>query len=82
MDTTRTRWNDDRLGEFASDVKERFDQVGRRFDRIDDRQVVEFGRVNDRLDDLVKVLIGGVIALTAAIIAGFSGIIVLIATQL
>jgi uncharacterized membrane protein len=32
--------------------------------------------------DLVKVLTGGVIALTAAIIAGFSGIIVLIAAQL
>jgi uncharacterized membrane protein len=63
-------------------VKERFDRIDRRFDRIDRRQVAEFGRLNDRLDDLVKVLIGGVIAFTAAIIAGFSGIVVLIATQL
>jgi hypothetical protein len=52
--------------------------VDRRLDHLGHEAV----RVHDRLDDLVKVLIGGVIAFTGAILAGFAGILALIATQL
>jgi septation ring formation regulator EzrA len=63
-------------------VDERFDRVDERFDRIEDRMESGFNRLNDRIDDLAKVLIGGVIAFTAAMLAGFAGILALIATQL
>lgn len=89
MNAESRRWNDDRLDEFAANVDKRFDQVDqrfeqvdKRFDRIEDRMEKGFNRLNDRLDDLVKVLIGGVIAFTGAMLAGFAGILVLIATQI
>ena len=82
MDATGNRWNDDRLDEFARNVDKRFDQVDKRFDRLDERIEAGFNRVNDRLDDLVKVLIAGIITLTGAILAGFAAILVLVATQL
>jgi hypothetical protein len=79
----------DRVDEKFEEVDRRFDKVDRRFDeadqrfnRVDDRLEAGFNRVNDRLDDLVKVLIAGIIAFTAAILAGFGAILVLIATQL
>lgn len=78
MEASQARWNDDRLDEFATNVDKRFDQVDKRFDKVD-RQ---FDRVNDRLDFLVKAMIGMAISLTSAMIAGFAGIIVLIATQI
>jgi hypothetical protein len=82
MDATGNRWNDDRLDEFARNVDKRFDQVDKRFDRLDQRMEAGFNRVNDRLDDPVKVLIAGIITLTGAILAGFAAILVLVATQL
>jgi hypothetical protein len=71
MDAEPSRWNDDRLDEFAGNVSERFDRVD-----------AELARVNGRLDELIKVLIAGVIAMTGAILAAFGGVLVLIATQL
>ncbi len=71
MEASPTRWNDDRLDEFATIVDRRFDKVDRQFDRV-----------NDRLDFLGKAIIGMAISLTSAVIAGFAGIIVLIATQI
>jgi hypothetical protein len=89
-------WSDGRLDEFAQRVDERFDraeqrgddravevdrrfsEVGRRFDRVDH----EFARINDRLDDLVKVMIAGIIALTGAVLAGFAALVVLFVTQI
>jgi hypothetical protein len=71
MDTEPSRWNDERLDEFAANVD-------KRFDRVDG----ELARVNGRLDDLMKVLIAGVIALTGAFLAALGGVLVLIATQL
>lgn len=71
MNPEPTRWNNDRHDEFAKNVD-------RRFDRVDH----ELARVNDRLDDLIKILIAGFIAFTGTVLAGFAGIIVLIATQI
>jgi hypothetical protein len=71
MDANRSRWNDDRLDEFAANVDKRFDRVDH-----------ELARINDRLDDLVKAMIAATVALTGGMLAGFAGIIVLIATPL
>lgn len=76
------RWNDDRLDEFAANVDKRFDRVERRFELVDkrfDKVDHEIARVNDRLDDLMKVLIVGFIGLIGVVLAG---IFSLIATQL
>jgi hypothetical protein len=70
MDANGTRWNDDRHDEFARTVNGRFDEMDH-----------ELARVNDRLDDLIKVLIGGIIAFTAASLSGFIAMAVVIATQ-
>ncbi|MBS1889374.1 MAG: hypothetical protein JSU06_19515 [Actinobacteria bacterium] len=64
-------------GRFAR-VDERFVEVNRRLGYLDH----EVGRVNDRVDDLVKVLIGGLVGFTGAILAGFAAILAMIATQL
>jgi tetrahydromethanopterin S-methyltransferase subunit G len=66
----------------ATTVDRRFDEIDKRFDKIEDRMDVGFNRLNDRLDDLVRAVIGGFIALTCGMIAGFVGIIALVATQL
>jgi uncharacterized protein YPO0396 len=82
MDAKPSRWNDDRLDEFAVNVDKRFDRVDQHFDQVDkrlDRVDGELARVNDRLDDLMKVLIVGFIGLIGVIIAG---VITLVATQL
>jgi hypothetical protein len=71
MEAEPTRWNDGRLDEFATNVDKRFNGVDRQLERV-----------NDRLDDLIKVLIAGIIAFTGAVLAGFASIVVLIATQI
>ena len=71
MEAEPNRWNDDRLDEFARNVDKRFNRVDRQLERV-----------NDRLDDLIRVLIAGIIAFTGAVLAGFASIVVLIATQI
>jgi hypothetical protein len=41
-----------------------------------------FARMDQRLDSMQRTMVQGVIAMAGATLAGFSGIIVLIATQL
>jgi hypothetical protein len=71
MDAQPSRWNDDRLDEFAANVDRRFEQVDKRFDKVDR----EIARVNDRLDDLMKVLIVGFIGLIGVVLAGVFSLI-------
>jgi hypothetical protein len=91
MEAVRSSWTDDRLDLLNERVEERFDQVDRRFDEMDRR----FGHVDARLgrletqneamtlrlDSIQRAMIYGVITLTGGMIAGFSAMIVLIATQ-
>jgi hypothetical protein len=79
MEAKPTRWNDDRLDEFAANVDRRFDQVDKRFDHLDGRMDSGFNRLNDRLDDLMRVLISGFIGLIGVLLVG---ILSLIAMQL
>jgi hypothetical protein len=65
---------DERFDRAEEKTVERFDQVDEKFVEVNRRLGHvdhEMGRVNDRLDDLVKAVIGG-----------FAAMIVLIATQL
>ena len=41
-----------------------------------------FGRIDERLDSMQRTMIQGVIAMAGATLAGFGGMIVLVATQL
>jgi hypothetical protein len=86
MNAEESRWNDDRLDEFATNVDRRLDQVDKRFDKVDDRfdrlegrMESGFDRVNDRLDDMAKVLMYGFFGLIGVLVAG---IISVVATQI
>jgi hypothetical protein len=86
------RWSDERLDEFALRMDERFDRVDQRFDEVDrrfeevdrrlDRIEIQMIRLGGQINDLTKTMLNGAIALVAAILVGFGGMIALIATQL
>lgn len=59
-------------------ARERSEEVERRLTRLDH----ETDRLHDRLDDLVRLFIGGFAAFAGAVMACFGALIVLIATQL
>jgi tetrahydromethanopterin S-methyltransferase subunit G len=89
MYNVRESWTDARLDDFAKHVDQRFDAVDQRFDkvekrldRIEDRLDTGFARFDARFDDIQRALAYGAIVLTGGILAGFSAILVLIATQL
>jgi DNA anti-recombination protein RmuC len=63
-------------------VEQRFDAVDKRLDRIEDRIEQGFARFDGRLDAIQRSMFHGVIVLTGGMLAGFGGILVLIATQL
>jgi len=86
-------WTDGRLDDLSDKVDAGFEKAEQRFDRIDDklergfervdqRFDREFSRVNERLDSIQRSMVHALIAITGGILAGFSGIMVLIATQL
>ncbi len=81
MEAMRKSWTDERLDDFRVDVDRRFGEVDRRFDALEGRMArgfgkceVEFHRIHDRLDDLVRAIVFGVIAMTSAMVAGFAAI--------
>jgi tetrahydromethanopterin S-methyltransferase subunit G len=96
MEAMRQSWTDERLDDFRGEVNRRFDElsgsvdhrfgeVDRRFNEVDrrfDNVDHELHRINDRLDGMSKAIVFGAISLTGGILAGFGGMIVLMATQL
>jgi hypothetical protein len=82
MYNVRESWTDARLDDFAAHVDQRFDAVDKRLDRIDDRIEHGFARSDERLDAIQRAIAYGAVTLTGGIIAGFSAILILIATQL
>jgi hypothetical protein len=79
---------DERFDRAEQRAEERFDRAERRaddrsleVDRRFDHSDREFARINDRLDDLVKVMIAAMLTLTGAILAGFGALVVLFSTQ-
>ena len=74
----RESWTDERLDDFRDEVNRRFDQVDKRFDKVES----ELGRVNDRLDDVQRSMVHGIVVIAGAIVAGNAAMIALVATQL
>jgi len=90
---TAPEWTEGRLDDLNDRVDRRFEKVDQRldridekiergFERVDERFDHEFGRVNDRLDSIQRAMIYTMVSITGGILAGFSAILVLIATQL
>jgi hypothetical protein len=67
----RECWTDERLDDFR-------DEVYRRFDKVES----ELQRVNDRLDDVQRSMVHGIVVITGAIVASNAAMIGLVATQL
>ena len=78
----RESWTDERLDHFSARVDERFDDVDRRLGRIEFEMRetrTEIGGIRARLDSMQRMMFHGVIALSAAIVAGFGGMAGLLA---
>jgi DNA anti-recombination protein RmuC len=69
----------DKVDERFEKVDERFDKVDQRFERLESRMETGFNRINDRFDDLMKVLIYGFFGLIGVLVAGMISIL---ATQI
>lgn len=67
----RESWTDERMDDFR-------DEVYKRFDKVDS----ELQRVNDRLDDVQRSMVQGIVVITGAIVASNVAMIGLVATQL
>lgn len=71
----RMDWTDDRLQERFDSIDRRFDEVDRRFERVDkrfDKVDHELGRINSRMDGLMRAMFltgGGIIAALLGVIA-------------
>jgi hypothetical protein len=64
----RMDWTDDRLQERFDSIDRRFDEVDKRFDKVDH----ELGRINSRMDGLMRAMFltgGGIIAALIGVIA-------------
>jgi hypothetical protein len=90
MEAMRQSWTDDRLDDFRADVDRRFDEVDKRFNRLELRMDggfnalrVEmnqgFARIDERFDKMQRIMIqfcgGAILTLIAALVS-------LVATQL
>ena len=74
----REKWTDERLDDLNHRVDLGFERLDRRFDSVDGR----FDRLESRFDSMQRTMLHGFIAISAAMLAGFAGMIALIATQL
>jgi tetrahydromethanopterin S-methyltransferase subunit G len=96
MEAMRQSWTDERLDDFRGEVNRRFDdlsgsvdrrfgEVDRRFDEVErrfDGVDHELHRINDRLDGMNRAIVFCAVSLTGGMLAGFTGMIALVATQL
>lgn len=69
MESKRTNWNDDRLGELSRHVDDGFKEMREGFARIDEKFDRRFDSLNGRLDKLIFTTwaVGGTIAATAVV---------------
>jgi hypothetical protein len=82
MHVMRESWTDARLDDFRGDVDRRFDEVYRRFDKVEGDirelrgEVKEIrSEMKSGFESINRTMIHGVIALSAAYIAGFAAIV-------
>jgi archaellum component FlaC len=95
MAVMRQSWTDERLDEFGKRIDERFDHVDDRFeevdrrfrevnhrlDGIDARLATELPRLDQRLDDLHRVMLQGFLVLVGIQVTFFVSTIGFIAVQ-
>ena len=86
---TRESWTDERLDDLNERVSEGFRRADERFERVEAEIRDLRGEMNDRfagvesrLDGIQRAIMMGAITLTGGMLAGFAGVIALIATQL
>jgi hypothetical protein len=82
MHVMRESWTDARLDDFRGDVNRRFDGVDKRFDKVEGEihdlrgEVKELrSEMKSGFESINRTMIHGVIALSAAYIAGFAAIV-------
>jgi len=82
MHVMRESWTDARLDDFRGDVDRCFDRVDKRFDKVEGEIGALRGEVNELrsemkrgFESINRTMLHGVIALSAAYIAGFAAIV-------
>jgi hypothetical protein len=82
MHLMRESWTDARLDDFRGDVDRRFDGVDKRFDKVEGEihdlrdEVKELrAEMKSGFESINRTMIHGVIALSAAYIAGFAAVV-------
>jgi hypothetical protein len=82
MHLMRESWTDVRLDDFRAEIDRRFDRVDRRFDKVEGEirdlrgEVKELrGEMKSGFELINRTMVHGVVALSAAFIAGFAAIV-------
>ena len=75
MHVMRESWTDARLDDFRSDVDRRFDEVDKRLDKVEGEIRDLRSEMKSGFESINRTMIHGVIALSAAYIAGFAAIV-------
>jgi hypothetical protein len=82
MHLMRESWTDARLDDFRGDVDRRFDGVDKRFDKVE-REIRDLrgevkelrGEMKSGFESINRTMVHGVVALSAALIAGFAAVV-------
>jgi len=96
MEAMRQTWSDDRLDDLNAKVdrgfgqvdrrfeavNKRFDEIDRRFEKVQDEFIAVRREMKEGFEGLHRAMIQILIATVTFMAAGFSGLIVLISTQL
>jgi hypothetical protein len=71
----RESWTDARLDDFRDDVNRRFDEVDKRLDKVGEEIRDLRSEMKGGFESVNRTMVHGVIALSAAYIAGFAAIV-------
>ena len=75
MHVMRESWTDARLDDFRADVDRRFNEVDKRLGKVEDEIRELRSEMKSGFESINRTMIHGVIALSAAYIAGFATIV-------
>ncbi|MFI5025748.1 MAG: hypothetical protein ACHQCI_03235 [Solirubrobacterales bacterium] len=75
MHLMRESWTDARLDDFRADVDRRFDEVYRRFDKVEGDIHELRSEMKAGFESVHRTMVQGVVALSASFIAGFAAMV-------
>jgi hypothetical protein len=75
MHVMRESWTDARLDDFRTDVDRRFDEVDKRFDKVEGEIRELRSEMKAGFESVNRTMVHGVVALSAAFIAGFAAMV-------